>query len=159
MFRLQPVTDPPGPAARTCARLRRPDARKLAGVRERTRRPRQRGASGLPRGLAAAAVTAGLALAGCSKMDASLDRQTATVSFGPSTSVATLVRVRAACSHVPNVTPARLPSRPTAATVLYGLVFVTTNATDANLAELQECLQKFPSVQGVNFQDASDDGS
>ncbi len=34
----------------------------------------------------------------------------------------------------------------------------TDNATDANLAVLQECLQKFPSVAGIDFEDSGDSG-
>ena len=99
-----------------------------------------------------------LALAGCAKMDASLGKQTATVTFSSSTSVATLLKVRAACSHVPNVHAEPLPAKRTAGTMMDALVYTTTDATDANLAQLQECLQKFSAVQGINFADASDEG-
>ena len=72
--------------------------------------------------------------------------------------MATLLQVRAACSHVPNVQPQPLPSRQTVTTMMDELVYTTTNASDANLAQLQQCLQKFSSVQGIDFEDASDEG-
>jgi hypothetical protein len=32
------------------------------------------------------------------------------------------------------------------------------NADDADLARLQECLQKYPSVTGIDIEDSSDNG-
>ncbi len=114
---------------------------------------------------AAAAVLAvtlagGLAsgLAGCAKFDSALGQQWATVNFKPSTSTATLLKVRAACSHVPNVRAQALPRKRTAATMMYALTYRTDNASDANLAQLQQCLQRFPSVQGIDFEDSGDAG-
>jgi len=46
----------------------------------------------------------------------------------------------------------------TALDVINALRYNTSNASDANLAELQQCLQKFPSVQGIDFSDVSDNG-
>jgi hypothetical protein len=34
----------------------------------------------------------------------------------------------------------------------------TTNASDGNVAELQKCLSKFKSVEGITQQDAGDEG-
>ncbi len=48
-------------------------------------------------------------LAGCAKFDAALGQQWAVVQFKTNTPVATQLKVRAACSHVPNVRPERLP--------------------------------------------------
>ncbi|HBW20338.1 MAG: hypothetical protein ACLPN6_25070 [Streptosporangiaceae bacterium] len=132
-------------------RERYPQTGRIAAIR----RPAGAGWRGGAMALAAAAV---LALAGCAKMDASLGKQTATVTFSSGTPVATLLHVRAACSHVPNVQPQPLPSRQTVTTMMDELVYTTTNASDANLAELQQCLQKFSSVQGIDFEDASDEG-
>lgn len=109
--------------------------------------------------LAVASVLAVLALTGCAKMDADLDKQWMTVDFNPGTSVATALHVRAACSHIQNTPPMALPAHKTVDTMMYGVVFNTTNSTPANEAELQTCLQKFPSVAGVDPEDAGDEGS
>lgn len=118
-------------------------------------------ARGLPlRAAAAAALLAavGLGMAGCSKFDAALGQQWATVNFKANTSVATLLKVRTACSRIPNVRPEALPRKRTSATMMYALTYRTDNASDANLAQLQQCLQKFPSVEGISFGDAGDAG-
>jgi len=109
---------------------------------------------------AAAAVVAVLALTGCAKMDAALAQQWMVVNFGPGTSAATALQVRAACSHIENAPPLALPAQRSAATVMYDIRFDTTKASPANVAELQSCLEKFaPAVQGVTLQDTADQGS
>jgi hypothetical protein len=107
-------------------------------------------------GAAAAALT--VALAGCAQFDASLSKQWMTVNFKPNTPVATLLKVRAACSRVPNVRPVALPRKRTTANMTDALTYITTNASDADLARLQVCLQKFPSVAGFTPGDAGDEG-
>jgi len=111
--------------------------------------------------LATLAVACGTAasLAGCAKMDAALDRQWMVVDFSPSTSVATALHVRAACSHIPNTPPLPLPAKHSVLNVMYGVEFNTTNSTPANEAELQTCLGKFKSVLGVDPEDTGDEGS
>jgi len=37
------------------------------------------------------------------------------------------------------------------------VVYSVTGASNADLAPLQECLSKFPSVEGLDIQDATDD--
>jgi hypothetical protein len=131
-------------------------AGKLTGVPDSPARAR-----GLPlRAAAAAALLAavGIGMAGCSKFDAALGQQWATVNFKASTSIATLLKVRAACSNIPNVRPEALPRKQTPATMMYALTFRTDNASDANLAQLQQCLQKYPSVEGISFGDSGDAG-
>lgn len=97
-------------------------------------------------------------VAGCAKFNASLGQQWATVSFKPNTSAATVLQVRAACSRVPNVRAEALPRHPNPDTLMYSVTYRTDNASDANLAQLQQCLERYPSVAGVNFQDAGDAG-
>lgn len=110
-------------------------------------------------GLAAVAGLAGIAgIAGCSKFDAALGQQWATVDFKANTSEATVLQVRAACSHVPNVHPEALPSQRDPETLQYSVTYRTDNASDANLAQLQQCLQRYPSVAGVDFEDSGDEG-
>ncbi|MGD0684340.1 MAG: hypothetical protein ABSA03_04405 [Streptosporangiaceae bacterium] len=112
-----------------------------------------------PAALAAAVAAAVLlmtAVAGCAKFDAALGKQWAIVNFKPTTTIATLLKVRAACSHVPNVRPDALPKDRKAPYMIYSVEFSTSNASDANLAQLQECLQKFPAVAGIDFEDTGD---
>jgi hypothetical protein len=73
--------------------------------------------------------------------------------------MAAALHVRAACSHVQNAPPLPLPARRSMITATYGVRFNTTNASPANLAQLQTCLQQFKSVLGVNSQSAADEGS
>ena len=98
-------------------------------------------------------------LSACSKFDAALGQQWATVSFKDNTPVATVLKVRAACSHIPNVHPEALPDQYNSETLMYDVTYQTNNASNANLAQLEICLQRFPSVAGVSFQDAGDEGS
>ncbi len=108
---------------------------------------------------AAAAIVAVLGLTGCAKMAAALSQQWMVVDFSPGTSIATALQVRTACSHIENAPPLALPAKRSVVAVLYGIRFNTTNASPANVAELQTCLQKFPSVRGVTPQDTGDQGS
>ena len=117
----------------------------------------RRGRTGVLALLAVAAATA--SLAGCSQMDQALDKQWMTVDFSPSTSSATALHVRAACSHVPNTPPLPLPEKSNALDVMYGIEYNTTNSSPANLAQLQICLGKFKSVLGVDAEDTGDEGS
>lgn len=108
--------------------------------------------------LAVIAVAALGGVAGCAKFNSSLGQQWATVSFKPDTSAPTVLQVRAACSHVPNVRAEALPRQRDPDTLMYSVTYRTDNASDANLAQLQQCLERYPSVAGVNFQDAGDEG-
>ena len=106
-------------------------------------------------------ITAGLALltlAGCAKMDAALSQRWVDVSFRPGTSVAQVLRIRAACSRVPNVKAVPIARNLPALDIVHSVRFNTTRASDANEAELTTCLAKFPAAVGVNPQDASDSG-
>jgi len=107
---------------------------------------------------AAAAAIALVGVSGCAKMDASLDKQWMTVDFNPGTPVATALQVRAACSHIQNTPPEALPAKRSTINMMYGVVYNTTNSSPANLAQLQGCLQKFKSVEGVDPEDAGDEG-
>ena len=69
------------------------------------------------------------------------------VSFKPGTSVAQVLRIRAACSHVPNVTAAPISRNQPALDIVHSLRFNTTRASDANVADLTACLAKFPAEE------------
>jgi hypothetical protein len=108
---------------------------------------------------AAAAAMLAATLVGCAKMSAALDKQWMTVQFSTNTTMETALHVRAACSHIQNAPPLALPAKRSLINDMYGIRFDTTNASPANLAQLQTCLQKFKSVLGVNPQSAADAGS
>jgi hypothetical protein len=132
-------------------------ARKIPGVPAARALTSARGL--LPALLAGAAVTAAAAaLAGCGQVDAALSKQWAVVNFRPDTTVATLIKVRDACSHVPNVRPVTASSVTGDLDATYSVRYVTSKASGANLAALQTCLEKFSAVSGVSIQDISDQG-
>ncbi len=108
---------------------------------------------------AAAAAVLAATLAGCAKMDAALSQQWMSVQFSPNTPTATVLHVRAACSHIQNAPPMALPTKRSPINVMYGVRYDTTNASPANLSQLQTCLQQFKSVLGVNNETAGDEGS
>jgi hypothetical protein len=110
----------------------------------------------LAAGLVLAAVTA---LAGCAQFDSALGQQQAVVVFRDGTSLAQRLAVRAACAKPPAVVPQPLPSNLNAPYALQQVTYQTTHASDADVAILEECLAKFPSVAGVTLQDSSDEGS
>jgi hypothetical protein len=106
--------------------------------------------------LRAGAAAAGAALlltaaTGCAKFDAALGQQEAVVHFRDGTSNATRLKVRAACSHVPEAKPEPLPTDHMASDLLNNVRYRVDHATNADLARLQQCLQSFPSVNGIDI--------
>lgn len=99
-------------------------------------------------------LTAGLG--GCAKFDAALGKQEMVVQFKDGTTTATRLQVRAACSHIPQAKPEALPTDHLASDNLYDVIYLVSNASNAQLARLQTCLQKYPSVEGVDLQTAGD---
>ena len=110
------------------------------------------------RGGAAILLTGGLLLAatGCAKFDAALGQQEAVVQFKYGTPNATRLHVRAACSHVPQARPEALPTDHKASDLLYNVIYRVDNASNAQIAELEQCLQKYPSVAGIDIQTPGD---
>lgn len=106
----------------------------------------------------AGAAALAVALAGCSQFDAALGQQWVEVTFKPTTSVAQLEHIRAACSHIPNAPPLPFPKQHTVLNLIGGVRYDTTKASDANVAQLQECLQRYPAVQGFTPMDTGDEG-
>lgn len=92
-------------------------------------------------------------------MDAALGQQWLVVDFGPGTTAAAALHVRTACSRIANAPPIAMPAHPRAADVVYDIRYNTTNASPANIAQLQTCLQRFPAVAGVEPQDTGDEGN
>lgn len=91
-------------------------------------------------------------------MSSALSKQWIVVNFNPGTPAATVLHVRSACSHVPNTPPLPLPAAHSVINLMYGVRYDTTSSSPANVAELQTCLQKFPSVQGLQPLDAGSEG-
>ena len=110
-------------------------------------------------GTAVVAVTvAAVALAGCSQFDAALGQRQAVVTFRPETPVSQRLAVRSACGRVPEVRAQPVPSDLNSPYALQQLTFRIDHATDADVARLEKCLAKFPSVAGITLQDSTDTG-
>jgi hypothetical protein len=99
-------------------------------------------------GLAALAVLA----SGCAQFNATFGKQEAVVQFKSGTTNAARLTVRAACSHIPAAKPEALPTDHLASDILYNVIYRVDKATNAEMAQLEQCLQKYPSVVGVDIQ-------
>jgi hypothetical protein len=95
-----------------------------------------------------------LGCVGCASFDAALGQREAVVHFQPQTSNATRLKVRAACSHIPQARPEPLPTDHIASDLINDVRYQVNNASDADLARLDQCLQKFPSVAGIDVSGA-----
>ncbi len=91
------------------------------------------------------------AVAGCATFDRTFGKQEAVVEFQPQTPNAVRLKVRAACSHVPQAIPEPLPTDHLASDLASDVRYRVDHASDGNLARLQQCLQRFPSVVGIEF--------
>lgn len=120
--------------------------------------------AGRRRGLTAAgtavvaATASALVLTGCSQFDAALGQRQAVVTFRPDTPVAQRLAVRSACGKAPEVKAQPVPSDLNSPYALHQLTFRIDHATNADVARLEKCLARFPSVVGVTLQDSSDMG-
>ena len=102
---------------------------------------------------AAAAAAAALTLAaGCSSFDKAFGKQEAVVVFKDQTPVSVMLKVRTACSHLPAAIPERLPPHPPAVQMQDDIRYLVSNASDAQIARLEQCLNRFSSVVGVNVE-------
>src|ERR1700685_856279 len=104
-------------------------------------------------------IAAAAALAGCSQFDAALGQREAVVSFTDSATLAQRMAVRTACAQPPNVTPQPLPSNMNTPYALAQVIYQINKASDADVAVLETCLSKFPTVAGISLQDSSDEGN
>ena len=91
------------------------------------------------------------AVAGCSTFDRTFGKQEAVVQFQPQTPDSVRLKVRAACSHVPQAIPEPLPTDHLASDQANDVRYRVDHASDGDLAKLQQCLQRFPSVVGIEF--------
>jgi hypothetical protein len=110
-----------------------------------------------PIAAAAAVATAVSLLAGCAAFDKAFGKQEAVVVFKDQTPVSVMLKVRTACSHLPAATPERIPPHHPAVQMQDDIRYLISNASDAQVARLEQCLNRFPSVVGVNVE--SPDGS
>jgi hypothetical protein len=108
-------------------------------------------------GTAVVAVAA-VALAGCSQFNQALGQRQAVVAFKPDTPVSQRLAVRSACAKVPEVKAPPVPSDLNSPYALQQLTFRIDHASNADVARLEKCLARFPSVVGVTLQDSSDMG-
>jgi hypothetical protein len=97
----------------------------------------------------AAAATVTLA-AGCASFDKAFGKQEQVVQFKDNTPPSVMLRVRASCSHIPGAIPERVPPHPPAVQMADDIRYLTSNASDADLARLAQCLARFPSVVGLD---------
>lgn len=105
--------------------------------------------------IAVAAIALAGMVGGCAQFDKQLGQQWIEVTFAPNTSVATAKHITSTCSHVPNL-PLIGSVKPTTAQagVVDSVRYNSTDATDAQVARLEQCLSKFPaSVQGFTQMD------
>jgi hypothetical protein len=91
------------------------------------------------------------AVAGCATFDRTFGKQEAVVQFQPQTPNSVRLKVRAVCSHVPQAIPEPLPTDHLASDLASDVRYRVDHASDGNLARLQQCLQRFPSVVGIEF--------
>src|SRR5256885_717956 len=98
------------------------------------------------------------ALAGCAQFDKALGQREAVVSFRSGTPVSQRLTVRSTCAKIPAVDAPPLPSDLSSRYALQQLIFRIDHASDADVARLEACLDKFPGVVGVTLQDSSDAG-
>jgi hypothetical protein len=110
----------------------------------------------LPPVVLAASALCLLGVTGCSQFDKALGQQQALVSFNPGASNAVRLQVRAACGKLPNVHPTPIAKSVPLSDALSEVVFQINNADATDIARLQECLQKYPAVAGIDIQDSSD---
>jgi hypothetical protein len=99
-----------------------------------------------------------LGVTGCAQFNKALGQQQALVYFKTSTPVAFKLKVRTACNNLPHVKAAPIATSVPLASAVDVVTYDTTGAGLADIARLEECVNKFaPQVVGVDVHDASDD--
>lgn len=107
-------------------------------------------------GLAGAACCLGVT--GCAQFDKALGQQQATIYFQSSTTVAFKLKVRAACNNLPHVKATPIATGVPLSSAVDVVTYNTSGAGVADIARLEECVNKYaPQVQGVDVSDSSDD--
>jgi hypothetical protein len=108
--------------------------------------------------LGLACVACCLGVTGCAQFNKALGQQQANIYFQATTPVAFKMKVRAACNNLPHVKASPLATGVPLASAIDVVTYNTTGAGVADIARLEECVNKFaPQVQGVDVTDSSDD--
>ena len=111
-----------------------------------------------PVALGLAGLACFLGVTGCSSFDKALGQQQATIYFQTTTSVSFKLKVRAACNNLPHVKATPIATGVPLASAVDVVTYNTTGAGLADIARLEECVNKYaPQVQGVDVTDSSDD--
>jgi hypothetical protein len=106
---------------------------------------------------ATAAAAVCLGAAGCAAFDRAFGKREAVVHFQPNTPPAEMLKVRAACSHLAAARPEPIPRHVLKVDLPYDIKYEVSQASDAQLARLQQCLERFPSVAGIELSSPSGD--
>lgn len=96
-----------------------------------------------------AVVVTGGVTAGCAGFNKAFGKREAIVHFQQGTPKSVRLAVRAACSHIPQARPEPLPTDKRLSDFVNDVRYRIDKASDAELAQLETCLSKFPSVSGV----------
>jgi hypothetical protein len=95
-------------------------------------------------------------VAGCAQFDKALGQSTVQVYFTDSTTPATIVKIMNACNNInPHVKAEENPEDTPPEDVQ--AIYNTSGASLVELTQLEECLNKYPQVTGIDPQDSSDD--
>jgi hypothetical protein len=106
---------------------------------------------------AAAAAVLCAAATGCGAFDRAFGKQEAVVRFQPNTPASVMLKARAACSHLPGAYAEPIPRHVPAVDLPDDIRYEVGHATDAQVARLTQCLQRFPSVAGIDLSAPSGD--
>jgi hypothetical protein len=98
---------------------------------------------------AALTVATAVAASGCASFDKAMGQQEEVVIFQPNTPNSVKLKVRAACSHVPEAVAEPLPTDHILSDEIYNVRYQVGHASTADLAKLSTCLTRFPSVAGL----------
>ena len=111
-----------------------------------------------PVALCLAGVACCLGVTGCAQFNKALGQQQATIYFQSSTPVSFKLKVRAACDNLPHVKATPVSTAVPLTSAVDVVTYNTTGAGVADIARLEECVNKYaPQVQGVDVTDSSDD--
>jgi hypothetical protein len=108
--------------------------------------------------LGLAGVALCLGTTGCAQFNKALGQQQALIYFKTSTPVSFKLKVRSACNNLPHVKAAPIATGVPLTSAIDVVTYNTTGAGLADIARLEECVNKFaPQVVGVDVHDSSDD--
>ena len=110
----------------------------------------------LPLGLTGVALCLGMT--GCAQFNKALGQQQALIYFKTSTPVLVQAQGALRVNNLPHVKAAPIATSVPLASAVDVVTYNTTGAGVADIARLEECVNKFaPQVEGVDVQDSSDD--